>query len=119
MVILGPRFPPWQGRRAVDLEQDKENEMMKFTNAIKALRKVGFQVDENGRYLRATRVGFRFGIAIQRNGGGSENAATIKTFPLVDPDHPITDYYPGTYWPSLRQAIEAVLRCPVKEPVTA
>ena len=92
---------------------------MKFINALKVLHKASFDVDGGGSYLKATLAGFRYGISIYRNGGGSENVATIKTFPVGVPDDPQTDYFPGTYWPSLRQAIEAVLLRPIEEPATA
>jgi isopropylmalate/homocitrate/citramalate synthase len=76
---------------------------MKITNAIKKLKKAGFEVINEGSRYSASRESDI--IEFIQNGGGSDQAICIRIKSVNDQDDMMTDYSAGTYCDNLSQAI--------------
>jgi hypothetical protein len=80
---------------------------MKTNNAVSKLSKAGFNVsvenpDGHISTITATKPGLRRFVSVVCQSG---EVLSIKTVPTNDKADILTDYFPGSYWPSLKQAI--------------
>jgi hypothetical protein len=82
---------------------------MKITNAIKAVSKAGFTVNQNGHRYSASKVGTPYLVEFIKNGGDSENAICIGVRHNTDHSDSMTDYCATIYTRNIKQAIELAL----------
>lgn len=85
---------------------------MKSTTAIAKLKRNGWTVTGGeptpGGHVKAvaTKDGNRHRVEI----GGMDYAATIKVIPLSEHDDSRSDYFPGSYFPSMSKALAYLAR---------
>jgi hypothetical protein len=74
---------------------------MTIKNAIKKLEKFGKVTEQAGEW-RAVRAGYE--VSFLRNGRGDE-ATCYRTRRVTDHDDSQSDYFAGSFWPNITQAI--------------
>ena len=76
--------------------------MAKVSFVTKQLEKAGFSVTFSGIFASATNPGSKMVLTFTKEG---EEATCIKTAMKGEESNVMTDYFPGTYWDNIKNAI--------------